>query len=294
VVDSRFISALAAAALAIGAAAQSKTMAEVLAASKPSDWRPLDPANTLYLELDTGRVIMELAPQFAPQLVANLKTLVHEKYFDGLAIMRAQDNYVVQWGDADEKRPLGAAKVKVPAEFDRPAEGLAFTALPDADAYAPQTGFVDGFPAARDMKTDRAWLTHCYGMVGAGRDNSVDSGNGSQLYAIIGHAPRQLDRNITVIGRIVQGMELLAIMPRGTGNLGFYEKPEQRTPIRSVRLATDVPEAERSKLEVIRTDTQTFTDLIEARRNRQDDWYKVPAGHIEVCNVPITVRAAGK
>ena len=293
-VDSRFISALAAAALAIGAAAQSKTMAEVLAASKPSDWRPLDPANTLYLELDTGRVIMELAPQFAPQLVANLKTLVHEKYFDGLAIMRAQDNYVVQWGDADEKRPLGAAKVKVPAEFDRPAEGLAFTALPDADAYAPQTGFVDGFPAARDMKTDRAWLTHCYGMVGAGRDNSVDSGNGSQLYAIIGHAPRQLDRNITVIGRIVQGMELLAIMPRGTGNLGFYEKPEQRTPIRSVRLATDVPEAERSKLEVIRTDTQTFTDLIEARRNRQDDWYKVPAGHIEVCNVPITVRAAGK
>jgi peptidylprolyl isomerase len=290
----RLVSAFVTAALTLATAAQSKTLSEVLAASAPADWRPLDPANTLYLELDTGRVVMELAPEFAPQLIANLKTLVREKYFDGLAIMRAQDNYVVQWGDADDKRSLGTAKAKVPAEFERTAQGLAFTALPDADAYASQTGFVGGFPAAQDLKADRAWLTHCYGMVGAGRGNEVDSGNGSQLYAIIGHAPRHLDRNITVIGRVVQGMELLSVMPRGKGDLGFYQKPEERTPIRSVRLAADVPEAQRSNLEVLRTDTRTFTDLIEARRNRTDEWYKVPAGRIEVCNVPITVRAAGK
>ena len=290
------ISIFAAALCAIGTPAPARTMADVLAASKPSDWRMPDPANTLYMELDAGRVVIELAPQFAPRLIANLKTLARDKYFDGLAIVRAQDNFVVQWGDADEghPRPLGTAQANVPAEFERAAQGLPFTALPDTDTYAPHTGFVAGFPAARDSKADRAWLTHCYGMVGAGRDNESDSGNGSELYAVIGHAPRHLDRNITVIGRVVQGMELLSVLPRGTGDLGFYRKPGERTPIRSIRLAADVPQTERSHIEIMRTDTQTFSDLIEARRNRTDDWYKVPAGHIEVCNVPIPVRQSGK
>jgi len=110
---------------------------------------------------------------------------------------------------------------------------------------------------------------------------------------VIGHAPRQLDRNIAVVGRVVQGMELLSALPRGTGALGFYEKPEQRLSIKSVRLVADVPEAERTNIEILRTDTQAFADLVEARRNRRDDWYKVPAGKIDLCNVPIPVRAAG-
>ncbi len=287
-----FLAALALAALAIAADSNGKTVAEVLAASKTSDWRQLDPANTLYLELDTGRVVIELAPEFAPQLIANLKVLVREHYFDGLSIIRSQDNYVVQWGDPDAKRSLGAAQARVPAEFDRPARGLVFNALPDRDAYAPETGFVAGFPAARDEKSDRAWLTHCYGMVGAGRDNAADSGSGAEVYAVIGHAPRHLDRNVTLIGRVVQGIELLSVLPRGKGDLGFYETAAERTPLRSMRLAADVAEAERSKLQVLRTDTQTFKDLIESRRNRTDEWTKYPAGHIEVCNVLQAVRPA--
>src|SRR5213075_454885 len=75
------------------------TMADVLANSKPTDWRPLEPENTIYLELTNGRVIIELAPSFAPQHVANVKALAREQYFDGLAIFRCQDNYVTQWGD---------------------------------------------------------------------------------------------------------------------------------------------------------------------------------------------------
>ena len=146
---------------------------------------------------------------------------------------------------------------------------------------------------ARDRKSGKAWLAHCYGMIGAGRDTAVDSGPGTELYVVIGHAPRQLDRNIAVVGRVVQGMELLSALPRGTGALGFYEKPEQRVAIRSVRLAADVPAAERTNIEILRTDTRTFADLVESRRNRRDDWYKVPAGKIDLCNVPIPVRAAG-
>jgi peptidylprolyl isomerase len=271
-------------------AAAARTMADVIAASKPSDWRSLDPENTLYMEIPAGRVVIELAPQFAPQHAANVRALVREGFFDGLAIIRSQDNYVVQWGDPEDKRQPVKAKATVPAEFTRSAQGLKFTALPDPDTYAAQTGFVDGFPAARDSESGTAWLVHCYGMVGAGRDVDVNSGGGTSLYAVSGHAPRQLDRNITLLGRVVQGMELLSATPRGPAPMGFYEKREQDTPIRRVRMAADIPEAERVKLEVLRTDTQTFADLIESRRNRRDDWYKVPAGRIDVCNVPLPVR----
>jgi peptidylprolyl isomerase len=288
---------LAAAALLIGAnaAAAGKTMSDVLAASKPADWRTLDPENTLYLELAGGRVVIELAPQFAPQHVANVRTLVRGKYFDGLSIVRSQDNFVVQWADpadADHKKSVGEASKKLPAEFERSAKGLPFIALPDPDTYAPQTGFVSGFPAARDKADGTAWPVHCYSMVGAGRDNDVDSGPGNEIYVVSGHAPRQLDRNVALFGRVVYGMELLAVMPRGPAPMGFYDKAEQRVPIREMRVAADVPVEKRTKLELLRTDTQTFTDLIEARRNRQDEWYKYKAGRIDVCNVPLPVRAA--
>jgi peptidylprolyl isomerase len=274
------------------AAAAGRTMSDVLAASKPGDWRPLDPANTLYMDLAAGRVVIELAPEFAPKHAENIRTLVRGHYFDGLAITRVQDNFVVQWGDPDGKKPLGQGRKMLKAEFTRPAAGLNFTVLPDPDTYAPQTGFVDGLPAARDSAQGSAWLVHCYGMVGAGRDNDADSGGGTEIYVVSGHSPRQLDRNITVVGRVVRGMELLAALPRGPAPMGFYEKPEQRVPITQIRLAADVPADQRVALEVLRTDTQTFTDLIESRRNRTDEWYKVPAGRIDVCNVPLPVRQA--
>lgn len=280
------------------AMAKPKAMQELLDASQPSDWRMLDPANTLYLDVAGGRVVIELAPTFAPAHVANIRTLAHEHYWDGLAILRSQDNFVVQWGDPAEedkdKKPLGTAKAHLPAEFTRRSKGLPFNALPDRDGWAPQVGFSEAFPAGRDPKTGQAWLAHCYGAVGAGRDVAADSSNGTELYVVDGQSPRQLDRNITVVGRVVQGMELLSILPRGTGALGFYEKPEQRTLIKSIALASDVPEAQRTPLQLLRTDTPLFTQVVEARRNRRDDWYKVPAGHIDLCNVPLPVRAPPK
>ncbi len=270
--------------------AAGKTMADVLAASKPSDWRPLDPQNTLYLDLPAGRVVIELAPQLAPNHVANIRALARNEFFDGLAIVRSQENYVVQWGDPDAKKPFGDAKKALAPEFTRPAAGLKFTALPDPDTYAAQTGFVDGFPVARESAQGAAWMVHCYGMVGVGRDNDANTGSGAELYVVNGHAARLLDRNVTMVGRVLQGMEILSTMPRGHAAMGFYEKPEERTPITQIRFAADVSAAERANLEVLRTDTQTFTDLVESRRNRREEWFKVPAGRIDVCNVPLPVR----
>lgn len=268
------------------------TMALVLEQSQPADWRPLDPENTLYVELPSGRVVIELSPLFAPGHVANIKKLARERYYDGLPIVRSQDNYVVQWADPDGKRKIREAQRTFPAEFTRAlTPDLPFTRLPDVDGYAPEVGFSSGLPAARDPKSGQAWLAHCYGMVGAGRDNDADSGGGTELYVVNGNAPRHLDRNVTLVGRVVQGIELLTSLPRGTLPMGYYATSEERTPLKSVRVAADVPVAERTNLEVMRTDTPTFARLVESRRNRHEEWFKVQAGHIELCNVPIPVRA---
>ena len=272
-------------------------IADAVKASKPSDWRPRDPDNTLYLELSSGRVVMELAPEFAPQHVANIKALVAEQYYDGLAINRAQDNWVVQWGDPNEKnpKPILHARRTLPGEFTVPLKNISnFTRLPDADGYAPQVGHSNGFASARDPKSGTAWLTHCYATVGVGRDNASDSGGGTELYAVIGQSPRHLDRDITVIGRVVAGMPLLSTLPRGTAPMGFYDSPEKNVPIKAIRLAADVPPAQRSHLEVMRTDSAAYQAVLEAQRNRGGPWSKVTAGHVDLCNAPIPVREVGK
>lgn len=274
-----------------------RTLADIIAAAPAAEWRDLDPNNTLYMELPSGRVVIELAAKYAPIHAANINTLVHEKYFDGVAIIRVDDNYVTQWGDPSEDeataKSYGAALPTLPPEFTVSiSDDLPFTRLPDGDIYAPEVGFSDSFPVGRDPGNQQTWLTHCYGAVGVARSYAPDSGNGSGLYTVIGHSPRHLDRNVAVVGRVVQGMELLTALPRGTGPLGFYEKAEQRVPINSVRLAADVPEAQRSHLQVMRSDSESFAAVIDFRRNRHDDFYQSPAGHIELCNVQIPVREA--
>ena len=264
--------------------------AEILAAAPATAWRPLVDEHTLYMQLPAGRVIIELEPALAPHTVANIEALVRMHYFDGAAVVRVQDNFVAQWSNPDTTRKVPEAMRLLAPEFTAPLSAGTFTELPDRDGYAPQVGFIDSFPAARDPAAGRAWLAHCYGAVGVGRDNDPATGNGSELYAVIGHAPRQLDRNVTVVGRIRQGIDLLASLPRGTEALGFYAKPAENVPISHVSIAADLPAAERTRLEVLRTDTPTYTAMVEARRNRTDAWYLRPAGYIDLCSAPLPVR----
>jgi cyclophilin family peptidyl-prolyl cis-trans isomerase len=293
------ITAAAAAALSIAlglygpssTVAKPVTVAELLSGSPAQDWRSPDPDNTLYMELPGGRVVIELAPRVAPKHVANIRALARARYFDGLAIVRVQDNYVVQWADPDHKRPIPAGVTPVAPEFTADADANRhFEPLPERDVYAPEVGFLDGFPAARDRSSHTAWLAHCYGMVGVGRDDPPES-DGTEMYAVIGHAPRQLDRNVALVGRVLKGMELLSSLPRGSGEMGFYVASEPPVPIRSVRIAADVPNAERTPIEVLRTNSPTFHAVLEQRRQRHEPWFKFSPDHIDLCNVPLPVRA---
>jgi peptidylprolyl isomerase len=264
---------------------------DVLARSAASDWRLVDPENTLYMELRSGRVVMELAPAFAPIHVMAIKKLVRAHYFDGLNVVRAQDNYVVQWGDEENKRSLGGVSPTAPPEFLRPLQGSAtFRPLQDADVYASQVGFIDSWPVGRDPARGQEWLTHCYGMLGVGRDTKPDSGSGAELYVVIGHSPRHLDRNVALVGRVLSGIELLSTLPRGTADLGFYAKPEQYMPIQSITVGADLPVNQRVAFEVLRSDTALFSDYLNALRSRHADWFVEPTDRLEICNARVPVR----
>ncbi|HZW59909.1 MAG TPA: peptidylprolyl isomerase [Woeseiaceae bacterium] len=268
--------------------AAAPTMGDVLAASTADDWYTIPRSETLYLTLPQGEVVMMLAPQFAPAHIANLRKLVQAGYFGNAAILRSQDNYVVQWsspGAGDGELPGGAARRLAP-EFYRDAAGLDFVPLASRDAYARSVGFADGFAVGRDGRHGRAWLLHCYGALGAGRASEPDSGNAAELYVVTGHAPRHLDRNVTLLGRVIDGMQYLSSLPRGSGALGFYEHEDEYVPIRSLRFANDADAA----WQVLKTDTATFKALVAARRHRAEDWFVDPADAIGVCNVPLPAR----
>ncbi|MHA7819875.1 MAG: peptidylprolyl isomerase [Erythrobacter sp.] len=276
-------------------------------------------------------VVIQLMPApFSQGWVENIRTLARAQWYDGISVNRVQDNYVVQWGDPGYDNPESGETVQKPLpeglrvmaeeEYVAPPTDLNLAMEMDAipsdevvvcevirgqerncssfertnwnqSSYSQIEAHSNGWPVGAD--TEKVWPVHCYGMVGVGRNFSPDTGTGAELYTVIGHAPRHLDRNIALVGRIISGMEHLSSLPRGSGALGFYteEEASKRTPILSVRIAADLSERERSNYEYLSTEGETFAKYAEARANRRDPFFIVPAGGADICNIPVPVRA---
>lgn len=310
-----FASAAICAALPVSAQ-EAKTYpapSEIVAAAKAEDWVAIAPSDLLVMNLapdskgKSRRVVIQLMPApFSQGWVSNIRKLAAAHWWDGTSINRVQDNYVVQWGDATEKKALPEGLAVVPESayvskapwitvrelpFSEPANAAAAEAakLEDwipRDIIAAGVGFEQGWTFATDHKS--YWPIHCYGMVGVGRNLSPDTGTGAELYTVIGHAPRHLDRNIALVGRVIEGIEHMSSLPRGTGALGFYEKEEERVPILSVRLGNagkDVP-----AFEYLSTDSDSFAAYADARANRRDAFFNIPAGGADICNIPVPIR----
>ncbi|WP_156681724.1 peptidylprolyl isomerase [Sphingomonas profundi] len=281
-----------AAALALAGAAPAPTPQQIVDRAPAAAWADVPAEDLVTITLrDGGQVVLQLAPAFAPVHVANIRAFIRAGWFDGGAIVRVQDNYVVQWAAAEGKPLPPGANPTPPAEYEGAAGGAPFRPLGYRDAYAAQTGHVAGWPVASDGRA--RWLVHCYGMVGVGRDNPPDTGNGAELYAVIGHAPRHLDRNIALVGRVLDGMERMAALPRGGGALGFYEKASERTPIVSTRIAADLPAAARPAWQVLDTNSAAFAQWVGARANRGDGFFVRAAGALDVCNAIPPARRKG-
>ena len=285
---------LASAGLLLGAAPAKKLLTpnDLVAQSARSAWRTIPADDLLLMDLSNGgRVVIQLAPEFAPVHVANIKALARANYWQGASVYRVQDNYVAQWGHNDSDKPWPSGiEARPPAEYTRPLKGLSITPLGKPDPYAPGAGFANGWPVAYSARRNWADLVHCYAAVGVGRDLSPDTGVGGEIYAVIGHAPRQLDRNIAIVGRVIDGIDKLSSLPRGTEALGFYKDKAQYAPIAQIRLASEVPAAQRPVYEVMDTSSQAFARYLELRANRHDDFYIRPAGGVDLCNVQVPVR----
>ena len=284
---------LAAAATLIGAAPPKLlTPSDIVAAAPTAAWRTISPDDLLVIDLKNGgRVVVQLAPAFAPVHVANIRGLARSEYWNGAAIYRVQDNYVAQWGNNDSDKAFPAGVVaKPPAEYTRPLKGLAIRPLGYADPYAPAAGYASGWPVAYSPKAGWANLAHCYGSVGVGRGLSPDTGTGGELYAAIGHGPRHLDRNIAVVGRVIEGIDRLSSLPRGTEALGFYKERSEDVPIVSARLASQISAGERPSYQYMETRSASFAQYLRLRANRKDQFYIRPAGGVDLCNAPVPVR----
>jgi cyclophilin family peptidyl-prolyl cis-trans isomerase len=289
---------------------------EIVATAKADEWVTIAPSDLLVMDLAPDakakprRVVIQLMPApFSQGWISNIRKLATAHWWDGLSVNRVQDNYVAQWGDVTEKKalpeglvsvgeaqyesllsevPIQFPKVKLPAEAFRFRIASAYKTW--ADPYAIGL-FAAGWATASNGS--KVWPTHCYAMVGVGRNLSPDTGTGAELYTVIGHAPRHLDRNIALVGRVIEGIEHLSSLPRGTGALGFYTTAEERVPILSVRLATDLPsDKPLPRFQYLSTESTSFAAYADARANRRDPFFIVPAGGADICNIPVPIRRA--
>jgi peptidylprolyl isomerase len=255
-------------------------------------WREVDPDNLAYMELPAGTVAIELNPTFAPKTVAQFRELVRERFYDGLGFYRVIEGFVAQGGDGSDLGEL-SDKPTIDAEFDREwDDSLPWQFAQESDLYAPQTGFVDGFAAARDPGANRVWLSHCPGIVAMARNNDKDSSR-SDFYIVIGQAPRYLDRNMNIFGRVIDGMAAVQQIARGpANNNGIFRDETAITRIRSLRLASDIPEEERLSAYVVDTSSAGFAELLDSRRNRKHDFFHYrPPQVLDVCQVPLDSRS---
>ncbi len=292
--------------------AEPVTPASVVAASLPEEWVAIDPADLLVMTLapdedgSAREVVIQLMPApFSQGWVENVRTLAKAHWWDGLSIYRSVDNWVVQWGDGEEEgrdpKPLPEGLNVVPeSEYQVNRCGGFHICAPHPVQKSPTKHLNNGYGAQSVIKVgwrlgfdpdgNDAWPVHCYGSVGVARDLSPDTGTGAELYAVIGHAPRQLDRNIAVVGRVIEGMAHLSILSRGTGEYGVYETKAEHTPIVSVRLGNDTGSFPPPTFEYLSTDSESFARYAAVSANRNDAFYKVPAGGIDICNLKVPIR----
>ena len=280
-------------ALLLSLAAISAQTAKALPPADPieADWIAIPDDELLIFTLQNGRTVtVRLAPGHAPVHIANIRRLAVAHWWDaGTSVYRVHDNYVAQWGDPTEKKPLPADVVATPPPEYVLDGDTAVVKLSKADPYSRWAGYSrDGWPLAGNTTSE--WLPHCYAMVGVGRDLAPSTGTGAELYTVIGHSPRALDRNIALVGRVIDGMDALSALPRGTGNLGFLVEGEAPMPIVSARLASDMPSSTRPRFEYRATDNPRFAAWVRSRENRTPPFFDVPAGGVDICAAMPPVR----
>ncbi len=260
------------------------------AAGEPS-WRELSPENTVFMEMSEGLVVMELNPVFAPETVKQFIQLAQDHFYDGLGFYRVIDGFVAQGGDGSDLGKLSNVPL-IDAEFEIDwNEEFSYMPVQSPDMFAPETGLIDGFAVARDPSRDKVWLAHCPGIVAMARNDDPDSSR-TDFYIVIGQAPRYLDRNMNIFGRIVYGMDVVQQIKRGPalGN-GIIQDETASSRISQMRLLSEIPEEDRLQVFVMDTSDKGFKKLLKGRLDRKQKFFhNQPPRVLDVCQVPVAGR----
>lgn len=156
-------------------------------ANAQNKWTQRDLDNYIYIDLEYGRVIIELFPNLAPNHITRIKTLATEGFYDGIVFHRVIEGFMAQTGD-----PTGT--------------GMGGSDLPDLAAE-----FSDE--------------PHIRGVVSMARASNPNSAN-SQFF-IVTDDSRFLDTQYTVWGRVVKGMEFVDQIKKGSGSGGMVNNPDK-------------------------------------------------------------------
>ena len=261
---------------------------EIIKLAPENHWQPIDPNNTLYIELESGRVIVELNPQLAPNHAEQFRQLANENFYQGLNFYRFVENFVAQGGDMLEKRQVKRAKQTIESERIHQAQtSLPVTYLESGDGYAKDTGFLNGFALGADKVKKQYWQTHCPGAFAMARSNDPHSG-GTEFYIVIGQAPRYLDKNLTVFGQVRQGIEhinTLTRRPVTDEKTGQFDNK-----IKTISLASELPLEQRTPLMKMDTASSSFKALIASRMNRPNEFFIERPDYVDVCGVTVPVK----
>lgn len=253
-----------------------------MGAARPhGDWRPLDPAETLVIDTSKGRIVVEMAPALAPKAVARVKRLAREGVYDGLLFHRVIEGFVDQTGNPNNHDGGASAYPDLPAEFSArlPAEALT-TIVSRSDGIE---GFVGSVPVAGVSAAEQAlgsdhrpriWGAYCDGVAGMGRQAGIDTAN-SEIFFMRAPA-RRLDHDYAVWGRVVQGLDVVRAIKAG-------EPPPDPDRMIRVRLAADLPPAERPTVEVADTAGPAFAARAARLKAR------LGAG-FSVCDLAVPIR----
>jgi peptidylprolyl isomerase len=247
-----------------------------------ADWRPLDPENTLVLDTDKGRIIVELRPEFAPAAVARIKRLARSGVYEGLQFHRVIDGFMAQTGNPNNMDGGKSQEPDLPPEFTFRLGAE----IPRTQVARPQ-GETEGFIGAQPyvavdeirmaMSPDRrvsAWGAYCPGVVGMG--HQADPGSGNSEFFIMRAATRTLDRGYSVVGRVIVGMDVVRALPAG-------DPPMQPSRLLHARILADLPESQRPQVSVLNTLSPEFRTLVDRVR-------AIKGADFSICDVDVPAR----
>lgn len=261
-----------------------------VAEAAPDDaWRRVGAEDMLVLDMPAGPVVVELREDFAPAHVAQIKTLVRRGFYDGLTFHRVLEGRIAQGGSPTGDGTGESDLPDLKAEFVKDTKDIPDLVVIGRDRVAARVGFVDGLAVGaqpeslRSFRSDRAveiWPLQCPGILAMARTSDPNSAN-SQFFVILGDVRIDFDRSYTVWGQILDGSENSRRIDRG-------DPPKRPTPIVRARIAADMPEAERPKIDIMRTDSESFKRFLDASGAVKDDYVK------DACDIKAPRRINGK